>query len=84
VRIGRAVTVNGTVSPNLRTPVALQRLVGHTWRTVATATVRASGHVTFTYVATARGATYLRIRALPYLVLIASTSRPMTLTAVRR
>ena len=84
VRVGRAVTVKGTVSPNWQAPVALQRLVGRTWRTVATAHVRASGHVTFTYVPTSRGTTYLRIRALPYLVLVATTSRPMTLTAVRR
>ena len=63
VRLGRSVTVTGTVAPNNGAPVTLQRLVGRTWRDVAAGWVRPSGHVTFSYVPTALGPIYLRIVA---------------------
>jgi hypothetical protein len=88
VRLGRAVTVTGTVAPNSRAPVALQRLVGRTWRDVSLGVQRPSGHVTFTYVSTTLGPVYLRIiaRQPPATIefLVPTPSHTMVITVVRR
>jgi hypothetical protein len=74
VRLGRSVTVHGSVYP-VGNPVSLQRLVGRTWRTVATTSVRLSGRVAFTYAPTARGLAILRLlaRGDPYRGYLAPT-----------
>lgn len=63
VRTGHLLVVTGTVSPRVGATVELQRLVGRTWRTVAVAAQRMSGHVTLRYVPTSPGRMYLRLRA---------------------
>ena len=61
-QLGSSVTVTGHVYP-VRMPVSLQRLVGRTWRTLATSSTRASGRVTFAFVAADRGTAVLRLLA---------------------
>ena len=87
VRVGRTVTVTGTVSPNYRTPVTLQRLVGRTWRDVSVGLVRASGHLTLTYVPATVGRVYLRIVAhgpqIDIRFFAPTPSRTLVVTVVR-
>lgn len=88
VRVGHAVAVTATVVPAFRQPVRLQRLVGRTWRTIATATLRASGHASFAFAPSGLGTTYLRVVALPDAWTTASyaptPSRPLALLGTPR
>jgi hypothetical protein len=79
--VGSPVTVLGAVYPVYQ-PVSLQQLVGRTWRTLQTNHFGVRGRVQFTYVATSRGTTILRLlaRSDAYGTLAPTPSRTLRLT----
>lgn len=90
VRVGRSITVLGHAVPALGA-VRLQRLVGRTWRTVATAPVRRSARFTLVAPVTRAGTAYYRVVALApwtsrsYVTysLVATPSRAFVVRGVR-
>lgn len=88
VRLGRSVTVVGRAIPALGV-ARLQRLVGRTWRTIASARVRTSGRYTVVAPVGSVGRRYYRVVAvLPpspqqAFALAATASRAFVVTGVR-
>jgi hypothetical protein len=84
VRVNRTVTVVGSATP-ARGTVRLQRLVGRTWRTIASAPIRTSGRYTVSGLVTTLGRNYFRVLALNGLPTLAPTpSRLVLVTGTRR
>ena len=81
--VGVATKIVATISPSHVGTATLQRLVGRTWRTVASTSVPYSGHVSFAYAPTTVGPTYLRVVARPNdgnsMYLAPTPSRTLTL-----
>lgn len=83
VRIGRTLTVNGSVAPN-QGSVRLQRLMGRTWRTIASANIRPSGRYTLSAPVTSLGCSYYRVVARGGWTMAPTASRTFVVVGTRR
>jgi len=82
VRVGRTVTIVGSASPltDANRGVELQRLVGRTWRTIATAPLRSSGRYTVSATLPVPGPVHFRVLAVDPPIFLPTPSRVVTIT----
>jgi hypothetical protein len=79
VHAGAALTVTGTLTPHRSATIVLQRLVGRTWRTIATTHCTATGNYRLAY-KPARGRTSYHVTVAATPALLAATSRIVNIT----